>query len=262
MLLAIDVGNTQTVLGLFGEPDLDGHWRISTRADDTSDQLLVVLLDLLRLTGRGADDVDAVVISSVVPELTAAYERMSHEHLGLEPLIVGPGVTTGVPILYENPHEVGADRIVNAVAALDRFGHGPVIVLDFGTATTFDAIDSEGRYLGGVIAPGVEVSADALFSAAAMLSHVELEAPPTVIGRNTRASVQSGLLYGEAGKVDAIVRRMCAEMGVNPPVIATGGLAELMTPLCETVTDRDPLLTLKGLRLVWDMNAGREQTQR
>jgi type III pantothenate kinase len=254
MLLAIDVGNTQTAIGLFESDELAGHWRISTRADDTADQLFVVIADLLRLAEARPADVNHAIVASVVPALTNAYETMTRERFGVSPMVVGPGLETGVPILYDNPAEVGADRIVDAVAALARYGHGPVIVVDFGTATTFDAISADGAYIGGVIAPGVEVSADALFHAAAKLSRVELEPPPTVIGRNTRQSIQSGLLYGEAGMVDAIVSRMRAEIGGDPPVLATGGLAELMAPLCKTITDQDPLLTLTGLLLLWRLN--------
>jgi type III pantothenate kinase len=254
MLLAIDVGNTQTVIGLFEDGELADHWRISTRADDTADQVFLVIADLLRLAEAKPADLNHMIVASVVPALTNAYESMARDHLGLEALVVGPGLATGLPILYDNPHEVGADRVVDAVAALDRYGHGPVIVVDFGTATTFDAISANGEYLGGVIAPGVEVSADALFRAAAKLSRVELEPPPAVIGRNTRQSIQSGILFGEAGMVDAIVTRMRAELGGEVPVLATGGLAALMAPLCATVTDHDPLLTLRGLHLLWRMN--------
>lgn len=254
MLLAVDVGNTQTAVGLFDGAELAEHWRISTRRDETSDQLFVVTADLMRLAGRAPSDVDSGVIASVVPELTSAYTAMFDRHFELQPLVVGPGISTGLPILYDSPQEVGADRIANAVAALDRVGPGPLIVLDFGTATTFDVVSAKGEYLGGVIAPGLEISADALFGAAARLSHVELVPPESAIGRTTRGAVQSGLLFGHAGMVDGIVRRMCAELGANPPVMATGGLADLIVPLCETVTDQDPLLTLKGLYLLWRRN--------
>lgn len=259
MLLAVDVGNTQTAVGLFDvldEAEPAEHWRISTRREDTPDELFVVICDLLRLAGRVASDVRHGALSSVVPELTSAYRDMFVAHLGTDPLVIGPGVSTGLPILYENPQDVGADRIANAVAALERCGGGPVIILDFGTATTFDAVSTEGEYLGGVIAAGLEISAKALFDSAARLSHVELAAPATTIGRNTRAAIQSGLLLGHAGLVDAIVRRMCAEMEANPPVIATGGLAGMMLELCETITDHDPLLTLRGLGILWRRNAG------
>ncbi|GAB4276650.1 MAG: type III pantothenate kinase [Coriobacteriia bacterium] len=254
MRLAIDVGNTQTVIGLFDEKGLDGHWRISTDDSLTADELGVKLAGLLALEKVGWDDVSGMIVSSVVPNLTEAYEDLSRSVLGGSPLIVGPGVKTGVPIKYDNPHEVGADRIVNAVAAKASFG-SPVIVVDFGTATTFDVVDAEGAYLGGAIAPGVETSAEALFARAARLSKVDLEPPARVVGRNTRESVQAGLLLGEAVMVDGLVARIRQEMGADAPVVATGGLAERMAPLCESIQHVDPDLTLKGLIAIWEMNA-------
>lgn len=254
MILAVDVGNTQTVIGLFGADGLDGHWRISTDATLTADELRVKVGGLLASGGASWDDVERVVISSVVPSQTAAYEEMARAATGRAPMVVGPGLKTGIAIRYDDPREVGADRIVNAVAAVAEHG-APVIVVDFGTATTIDVVDASGAYVGGAIAPGVETSAEALFDKAARLSKVELEAPSSVIGTNTRASVQAGLLLGEAAMVDGLVRRCWAELGTECAVVATGGLAERMAPLCETVAHVDGDLTLKGLMLVHDRNA-------
>jgi type III pantothenate kinase len=253
VLLAVDVGNTQTVLGLFAEGKLTGHWRISTDAGLTGDELRVKVAGLLGLENRSWRDVSSVILSSVVPRLTSAWEDVAHAACDCDVTVVGPGLKTGMPIRYDNPHEVGADRIVNGVAAFARFG-GPVVVVDFGTATTIDVIDAEGAYLGGAIAPGVETSAEALFSKAARLSKVDLEPPSAVIGTNTRMSVQAGLLLGEAAMVDGLVRRVWQELGTETPVVATGGLAESMAKLCETITDVDVDLTLDGLRIVHERN--------
>lgn len=253
MLLAIDVGNTQTVIGLFAEEDLVAHWRISTNAALTADELRVKVSGLLALDGRSWENVQDVILASVVPLLTAAWEDVARVAAGHEVMVVGPGLKTGMPILYDNPHEVGADRIVNGVAAYQRLG-GPVIVVDFGTATTLDVIDANGAYMGGAIAPGLETSAEALFSKAARLSKVDLEPPLSVIGTNTRMSVQAGLLLGEAAKVDGLVRLTWAELGENAPVIATGGLAERMFSLCETIGAVDMDLTLRGLLLIHQRN--------
>lgn len=253
MLLAVDVGNTQTVVGLFESDVLRGHWRISTNAALTADELRVKVGGLLALDGRTWDDVDEIILSSVVPRMTMAWEQVATDACGCEAMVVGPGLKTGMPIKYGNPHEVGADRIVNGVAALEAHG-GPVIVVDFGTATTIDVISAEGAYLGGAIAPGVETSAEALFTKAARLSKVDLEAPPVAIGTSTRQSVQAGLMLGEAAMVDGLVRRVWSELGAQAPVVATGGLAERMSPLCETIGFVDPDLTLTGLRLIRDRN--------
>jgi type III pantothenate kinase len=255
MLFAVDVGNTQSVLGLFEGDDLVGHWRISTNASLTADELRVKVSGLLGVDGFEWGDIAQVIICSVVPRLTSAWEDVAKRAGDCDFMIVGPGLKTGMPIRYDNPHEVGADRIANAVAAHERFG-GPVVVVDFGTATNFDVIDRDGAYLGGAIAPGVETSAEALFSKAARLSKVDLEAPPKAIGTNTRASVQAGLLLGEAAMVDGLVRRVWSELGAETPVVATGGLAERMGPLCETVTDVDVDLTLDGLRIIYQRNRG------
>lgn len=252
MLCAIDVGNTQTVIGLFDGDTLEHHWRVTTAHEATADEMRVELSSLLDLEGRQLDQIDGMVVSSVVPNYTAALSGTA-DRLGLEALIIGTEVDLGIPILYEPASDVGADRLVNAIAAIDKYG-APVIVVDFGTATTFDAITDRGEYAGGAIAPGVEVSADALFAAAAKLPRVDLVPPANAIGRSTSASVQSGLLFGEAGMVDAMVTRIKGELGGGPEVIATGGLADLMTPLCETILHNEPFLTLEGLRLAYRRN--------
>lgn len=254
MILAVDVGNTQTVLGLFAGDTLGAHWRVSTNQTLTADELRVKIGGLLSADGRAWSEVAGVIVSSVVPRMTAAYEEVAERATGKPPMVVGPGVKTGMPIRYDNPHEVGADRIVNGVAAYRAFG-GPVIVIDFGTATTVDVISEDGAYLGGAIAPGLETSAEALFSRAARLSKVDLEAPVRVIGRNTRESVQAGLLLGEAARIDGLVRRTWDELGTKATVVATGGLAERLGPLCETIEHVDVDLTLKGLIAIWELNA-------
>lgn len=253
MLLAVDVGNTQTVLGLLSDEKLVGHWRISTNASLTADELRVKVSGLLALDGLSWGDVNHVILASVVPRLTAAWEDLVRVACACDVMVVGPGLKTGMLIRYDNPHEVGADRIANGVAAFARFG-GPVVVVDFGTATTIDVVDASGAYLGGAIAPGVETSAEALFTKAARLSKVDLEPPSAVIGTNTRMSVQAGLLLGEASMVDGLVRRTWIELGAETPVVATGGLAEQMALLCDTITDVDMDLTLDGLRLIFERN--------
>lgn len=253
MLLAVDVGNTQTVLGLFEGEALRGHWRISTDAARTTDELRLLVSSLIAEAGVAWEAIEEVALASVVPRLTAAWEELVAQVCSRPPLVVGPGLKTGVAIRYDNPHEIGADRIVNAVAALAVFG-APVIVVDFGTATTIDVIGPDGAYLGGAIAPGVETSAEALFARAARLFTVDLEAPRNVIGRNTRESVQAGLVLGEAAMVDGLVRRAWEELGRETQVVATGGLAPLMAPLCETIDHVDVDLTLTGLRIIRDRN--------
>jgi len=253
MLLAIDVGNTETVLGVFDKKKLLCHFRISTDRDRTGDELAIIVADLLRLQQLKLQDISAVIVSSVVPHYVSALSKMARDHLKMSPLILGPGVKTGMPILYENPHEVGADRIANAVAAFSLYG-GPAIVVDFGTATTFDVISEKGEYLGGAIAPGLQISADALFAVAAKLSKVDIVRPQAVIGRNTTESLQSGILFGYAGQVDTMVNRIREELGKKPVIIATGGLAELVVPECKTVKKLDVLLTLKGLQIIYEKN--------
>lgn len=253
MILAVDVGNTQTVVGLFDGEGLVAHWRVSSDPSITSDELAVKIGSLLELVGLAWADVSDAIVGSVVPRLTDAWIDVVRLMGGVEPLVVGPGLKTGMPIRYDNPHEVGADRIVNGVAAIATFG-APVLVVDFGTATTIDVIDASGSYLGGCIAPGLETSAEALFRKAARLSNVDLTDPGTVIGRNTRQSVRAGLLVGQAAMIDGLVRRTWAELGAETRVVATGGLAERVSALCETVTDVDPDLTLRGLLAVYRRN--------
>lgn len=254
MILAVDIGNTQTVLGLIGDEGPVARWRVSTEPTLTADEIRLRIGGLFTMDGRDWDEVERVVISSVVPTLTAAYEDLAVRATGVAPLVVGPGVKTGMPIAYENPHEIGADRIVNAIAAVERFG-APVIVVDLGTATTFDVVDATGAYLGGSIAPGLETSAAALFSRAARLSAVDLEPPVHTIGRNTRESVQAGLLVGHAAMIDGLVNRTWDELGGPCTVVATGGLAARIAPLTTTIDEVDDDLTLDGLALIWRRNA-------
>jgi len=253
VLLAIDVGNTNTVLGCFEGGELRQQWRVETSHSRTSDEWGVTLRQLFVAFGLDPAQVDAVAISCVVPPLAQPLQRMCSRWFRVEPLFVGPGVKTGMPILYENPHEVGADRVVNAVAAYARWRTG-LVVVDFGTATTFDAISGRGEYLGGAICPGITISMEALFRHAARLPRVEFSRPPQVVGRNTVASMQSGLVYGYVGLVDGICERMAAELGWKPKVVATGGLASLVAGLSRTVSEVDETLTLEGLRLIYEMN--------
>src|SRR5438876_2647263 len=247
-LLAIDVGNTQTVLGLFDGDELREHWRVATEAERTGDELGLLLRGLVDLTA-----VEGIAMSCTVPPLVRAYGELA-ERAGLELLVLGPGTRTGIPVRYEDPREVGPDRIANAAAALERYG-APSIVVDFGTSTNFDVVSAEGEYVGGVLAPGIEVSMDALFERAARLVKVDFVAPETAIGKTTESALRSGLVYGFAGQVDGIVDRIRAELGDESiPVIATGGLAELIAPHAKTIGKVDPFLTLEGLRLVWELN--------
>ena len=253
MLLATDVGNTHTVLGLFEGRRLRADWRIATRKEATADEVGVQLRGLFSQAEQDYRDVDGMIVCSVVPNLTSVYDEIGRRYFQCEPLFVGPGVKTGMTILYENPHEVGADRIVNAVAALERCGP-PVIVLDFGTATTFDVVGRGGEYLGGVIAPGLGLSAEALFQNAARLHRVDVHRPQRVVGRNTEQSIRSGLFHGYAALVEGLVRRIRDELQVDAPVIATGGLAPIFEPELEFLELVDLGLTLEGLRLIWDKN--------
>ena len=253
MLLAVDVGNTQTVFGLFDGERLVEHWRVATEDERTADELAALLGRLLELRELGFDAVTGVCLSSTVPGLLRAYEELAERHVGAPLLVLGPGIKTGIPVLYDDPREVGPDRIANAVAARERYG-APCIVVDFGTSTNFDAVSEAGEYVGGVLAPGIEISMDALFARAARLQKVDFTAPPAVIGKTTTSALQSGLVYGFAGQVDGIVGRMRAELGDTAPVVATGGLAELIAPHSETIGRVDPLLTLEGLRLIWALN--------
>jgi type III pantothenate kinase len=248
MLLAVDVGNTQTVFGLFRDGRLDEHWRVATEAHRTGDELGALI-------GRFIDlgSVDGVCLSSTVPPLIREYEYFAERWAEAPILVMGPGVPTGIAIRYDDPREVGPDRIANAVAARQRYG-APCIVVDFGTSTNFDVVSPAGEYVGGVLAPGIEVSMDALFARAARLVKVDFVQPETVIGKTTASALQSGLVYGFAGQVDGIVERVRKELGADAPAVATGGLAELISPHARTISEVEPLLTLEGVRLVWERN--------
>jgi type III pantothenate kinase len=248
LLLAVDAGNTQTVFGLYDAGTLLEHWRVATEAQRTGDELGA-------LVGRFIDlsTVDGVCLSSSVPALVREYEVFAERWVNAPLLVLGPGVRTGIAIRYDDPREVGPDRIANAVAAKERYG-APCIVVDFGTSTNFDVVSPEGEYVGGVLAPGIEISMEALFSRAARLIKVDFSDPPAVIGKTTAGGLQSGLVYGFAGQVDGIVAAIRGELGADAPVVATGGLAELIAPHSKTIGRIDSLLTLEGLRLVWDLN--------
>jgi type III pantothenate kinase len=253
MLLAADVGNTQTHLGAFDGADLVHDWRLATEPHATADALAATISNLLGLEGLGFSALDGAIVSTVVPQLGPEYERLCARHIGEGGLIVGPQIKTGMPILVDNPHELGADRLVNAVAAHDRVG-GPCVAVDFGTSTNFDVVSGAGEYLGGVIGPGVEISLEALTARAAKLPRVDLSKPGTAIGKHTQAAIQSGFGYGFAGLVDGINRRIADELEEGATFLATGGLAATIAPLCETIDEVDPLLTLKGLRLIYARN--------
>jgi type III pantothenate kinase len=253
MLLAVDVGNTQTVLGVYDGERLAVHWRIATEAERTGDELGVVVGQLLELRDLGFEDVTGVCLSSTVPPLVRAYEEFARDYAQAPLLVLGPGAKTGIPIVYDDPREVGPDRIANAVAGRERYG-APCIVVDFGTSTNFDVLSPDGEYVGGVLAPGIEISMDALFSRAARLFRVDFTEPPSVIGKTTETALQSGLVYGFVGQVDEIVTRIRGELGVDAQAIATGGLAELVAAHSTTIEEVDPFLTLEGLRLVWELN--------
>jgi len=254
VLLAVDVGNTNVTLALFDRDKLVADWRVTSHRERTGDEIGVELKQLFALRGFDLGVVSGVVISSVVPTLNAALLDASRRYLHCEPVMVGPGVKTSVRIRYDNPRDVGADRIANALAAYTKYG-GPIVVIDFGTAVTYDAINAEGDYLGGAIAPGVEISLDALVSQTAMLRRVEPVAPDSVIGRNTIASIQSGLIWGFVAQVEGMVKRMVDELGGKARVIATGGQAALVAELTTVIENTDPLLTLEGLRLIYAQNA-------
>jgi type III pantothenate kinase len=254
VLLAADVGNTEIVLGVFDGPDLAHTWRVSTQAERTADELALLLSGLLAQEGIAfTSQISGLVVASVVPDVTAAVREMAIRSIPVPPVIVGPGTKTGVPILTDNPREVGADRVVNTLAAFSRFG-GPAIVVDFGTATNFDVVSENGEFIGGVIAPGMQASAASLFSRTARLTRVELTAPSSVIGKSTVECIQSGLIFGTAGEVDGIVERIKSELGAAT-VVATGGLAPVVIPHCRTIEHHEPWLTLDGLRLVFERNA-------
>lgn len=258
MLLAVDAGNTQTVLGVFdlNKPhgsDLVAHWRVATDATRTSDEMGLLFSQMLSTAGPKSASVEGVAISSTVPSVQTELRKMVTDWFPGPSVVVGPGVRTGMSILYDDPREVGADRIANAVAAMAFVG-APALVVDFGTATTFDAISSKGEYLGGAILPGIEISLEALFQRASLLRSVELTEPRSVIGRSSAESIQSGVLYGFAEQTDGLCRRIVSELGAETKVISTGGLGSLITPFCSMVSSYEPWLTLYGLRLIFERN--------
>lgn len=253
MLLTIDIGNTQTALGLVDGDKVVAHWRLTTVADRTEDELRISLTGLFGLEGYQLEDISGIALSSVVPALTAAFRTVGHSITSGPVVVVGPGVKTGMPILIDNPREVGADRIANAVAARERYG-SPVIVVDFGTSTNFDVVSAAGEYLGGVIAPGLIIATDALISGTAALRRVEYVPPRSPIGKGTVEAIQSGALYGHAGLVDGVMERVAAELGGEATRIATGGLASTIVPHCSSVSTIDEYLTLDGLRRIYELN--------
>lgn len=257
MLLAVDVGNSNTVVGVFKGTELAHHWRISSDAERTSDELALLFQGLLGFAGLTfTHNVHGVVAASVVPPVTEAIREMCARYFPFPPIVVEPGVRTGIPLRYEDPREIGADRIANAVAAVELYG-GPAIVVDFGTSTNFDAVSADGEFVGGAIAPGVHTSTEALVERAARLPKVETVRPAAAIGRTTVAALQSGIVYGFAGQVDAIVRRIADELGPGVTTVATGGMAAAVLEACETLDHHDPWLTLKGLRTIWERNSNR-----
>ena len=253
MLLVIDVGNTNMVLGVYKDTELLDHWRISTDRQRTTDEYGVLIRELFYLNDLRADDINAIIISSVVPPVVPTLERMCQRYFGLSPLLIGPGVKTGMDIRYDNPREVGADRIVNAVAAYEKYG-GPLIIVDFGTATTFCAVDAKGVYLGGSICPGIGISTEALVQRTAKLPRIELKRTDSVICRNTIESMQAGVFYGFVGQVEGIVSRMRRELDMSARVVATGGLAVVIAPATKTIDVVEPMLTLEGLRIIYERN--------
>ena len=259
-LFCVDIGNTNVVMGLYQGEELAAHWRIATDHDKMADEYAMLILDLFERSAQDPAAVGGVVVASVVPPLTGIFEKLSQRYFDQQPLLVNAEVHTGVRILLDNPAEVGADRVVNAVAAYRRYG-GPACIVDLGTATTFDILSVDGDYLGGAIAPGIGIAAEALFQRTAKLPRIELIPPPSAIGKDTVQAMQSGLFFGYVGLVEGLVARFRAEMGPDMRVIATGGLASVIAAETDVVDAVDPWLTLEGLRLIWEMNQGGKGTK-
>lgn len=253
MLLVIDIGNTNTVFGVYEGKKLVGHWRTSTNSSQTADEIGLMILHFLQNRGISPTAIKALVIASVVPPILNAFEQMAHTYFHLTPLVVGPGTKTGIPIRYDNPKEVGADRVCNALAAVHNYGC-PAIVVDFGTSTNFDAVSPQGEYLGGAIAPGILISMEALFQRASKLPRIDLVRPSTAIGKTTVNSIRSGIFFGTLGQIKEIITQIARELGGNPVIIATGGLCEMIAPEIELIQHVDKHLTLKGLRLIYEIN--------
>jgi type III pantothenate kinase len=253
MLLVVDVGNTQTHIGTFRDAELVEHWRFATLRRSTADELGAALRSLLELRRMTFADLDASIVSSTVPQLRPEWTEMARRYLGQEMAVVGPGLRTGMPIRYDNPREIGPDRLVNAVAGFAKLG-GPCVIVDFGTAVTHDVVSASGEYLGGVIFPGVEISLEALSDRAAALPKIDLVEPRSLVGKSTVDAIRSGMIFGYAAMVDGIVGRLRDELGSDTRAIATGGLAHVVVPFCDSLDDVDDLLTLTGLRLIWERN--------